>query len=913
MGSGATKGTNGNVDVADEGQKAMDMLEKLTRETEDLKSLVRSVRGGEAPKGGLGNGSLKPPGRVALLTAGGLAPCLASAAGGLIARYTEVYPSVSIIAYVGGYKGLLAGHYLEVTPDVRKCAADLHLVGGSPIGNSRVKLTNIKDCVKRGLVKEGQDPQQVAADQLVKDGVDILHTIGGDDTNLAAAELAFFLKKNDYDLTVIGLPKTIDNDVYPIKQTLGAWTAAEEGAKFFSNVVNEQSASHRMLIIHEVMGRDCGYLTAATARTYRESLKSRPMVPSLGLHFEKMDIHAVFIPEIPIDIEAEAVRLSKVMDACGTVNIFISEGAGVKDIVKEMESRGQALPRDAFGHIKLNEVNPGQWFANRFGELVKSSKTMVVKSGYFSRAAPANQSDIDLIKSCTDLAVELAIQRVGGVIGHDENAGGKLRGCEFERVKGGKPFDVSQGWFREMMAEITSPVRLEVPKVTFPVLDGYVPPVTPGVTLPKKVALLTAGGLSPCVAASVGSIIERYTELYPTVEILCYKSGFRGLLAGESFLVSAEARRDAGLLCMHGGSPLGASRIKLIETSMCVSKGLIKEGQDPVAVAAEQLAKDGVEVLHTIGGDESNRELTKYLKANGSPIRILSIAKTIDNDVTPVKQSCGAWSAAEAGAKFFNNVVTESSANPRMVIVHEVMGENCGYLTALTADIYRKMVASRSYCDGIGLSKGRYDVHAIFVPEVAIDIQAEAARLKDLMAVNDCVNIFLSEGAGIESIAADMERKGQTVARDDQGKVKAGEIVPSEWFSKTFSAMLGAEKVLVQKSGYYARTTVANSEDLRLIKSCTDHLVECAIRGESGLVAHDEGNYNVLRAIEFDRVKGYKPFDPLTPWFQQMLAGIGQKMEYGAGARRVMDVSADAISDMKVRVNIVKRNDAFFR
>src|SRR5690606_40220889 len=65
------------------------------------------------------------------------------------------------------------------------CSSDLahadvlHRYGGSPIGNSRVKLTNVKDCVKRGLVQEGQNPQQVAADQLVKDGVDILHTIGG--------------------------------------------------------------------------------------------------------------------------------------------------------------------------------------------------------------------------------------------------------------------------------------------------------------------------------------------------------------------------------------------------------------------------------------------------------------------------------------------------------------------------------------------------------------------------------------------------------------------------------------------------------------------------------------------------------------------------------------------------------------
>ena len=74
-------------------------------------------------------------------------------------------------------------------------------------------------------------------------------------------------------MQVIGLPKTIDNDVFPIHQTLGAWTAAEEGAKFFENVINENTTSDRQLIIHEIMGRNCGWLTAATAFEYRNRLK----------------------------------------------------------------------------------------------------------------------------------------------------------------------------------------------------------------------------------------------------------------------------------------------------------------------------------------------------------------------------------------------------------------------------------------------------------------------------------------------------------------------------------------------------------------------------------------------------------------------------------------------------------------
>lgn len=403
---------------------------------------------------------MESPKKVAILTAGGLAPCLNSAVGGLIERYSEIDPSIEIICYRSGYKGLLLGDSIAVTEAMREQAALLHRFGGSAIGNSRVKLTNVADCVKRGLVKDGQDPRQVAADQLVKDGVDVLHTIGGDDTNTAAADLAAFLKENAYDLTVIGLPKTIDNDVYPIRQSLGAYTAAEEGARFFENVVNEHSANPRMLIVHEVMGRHCGWLTAATARAYMDLLEHDGFLPDLGLDPERLAVHGIYIPELAIDFEAEAERLRAVMDTLDTVNLFVSEGAGVEDIVRRMEADGEAVPRDAFGHVKLDAVNPGKYFAEQFARKIGAEKVMVQKSGYFARAAAANDEDLRLIKSCVDLAVECALRRESGVIGHDEGHQNRLRAIEFSRIKGGKPFNPQVDWFLDLMDEIDQPVTL---------------------------------------------------------------------------------------------------------------------------------------------------------------------------------------------------------------------------------------------------------------------------------------------------------------------------------------------------------------------------------------------------------------------------------------------------------------------
>ena len=395
-----------------------------------------------------------PVRKVALLTAGGLAPCLSTAVGGLIQKYTEVDPSIEIIGYLNGYHGLLLGNSVPVTQEVRDHASVLHKFGGSPIGNSRVKLTNIADCVKRGLVQEGQDPLAVAAAQLTKDGVDVLHTIGGDDTNTTAADLAAYLHENGYELTVVGLPKTIDNDVIPIKQSLGAWTAAEQGSIFAQNIIAEHSSNPRMLIIHEVMGRACGWLTAETAVRYRKWLDEQQWNPGIGLDRRQWDIHAVFVPEMSFDIAAEAERLHKVMDEVGCVNIFLSEGAGVTEIVAELEARGEEVGRDAFGHVKLDTINPGQWFGKQFAAMLDSEKTMVWKSGYFARSAASNAQDLALIQQCTDLAVDAALRGESGVTGQDEERGDELRVIEFPRIKGHKAFDIDQPWFDALLAGI---------------------------------------------------------------------------------------------------------------------------------------------------------------------------------------------------------------------------------------------------------------------------------------------------------------------------------------------------------------------------------------------------------------------------------------------------------------------------
>ncbi len=392
--------------------------------------------------------------KIAFLTSGGIAPCLSACIGRLTENYFKNYPEVEIIGYLNGYKGLLLGNSINIPKNILNNIKNIYNFGGSPIGNSRVKLTNVEDCISKGYIEKGEVPLDVAAKQLIKDEVTILHTIGGDDTNTTAADLSNYLKQNNYNLTVVGLPKTIDNDVFPISQTLGAWTAAEQGAIFFENIVNENTTSNRQLIIHEIMGRHCGWLTAATAYEYRKRLQLLNFIPEIGITKEKWDIHSILLPEENINFEKECERLIRIMDSHDCVNIFLSEGAGLQTIINETEKEGGEILRDAFGHVRLDDLNPGQWFAKQFSKRLRANKVLVQKSGYFGRSSKANQSDLNLIFELADFAVKSAISGISGVVGRDEDKLNELNCINFNRISGGKPFNTNQEWYIKMMKEI---------------------------------------------------------------------------------------------------------------------------------------------------------------------------------------------------------------------------------------------------------------------------------------------------------------------------------------------------------------------------------------------------------------------------------------------------------------------------
>jgi pyrophosphate--fructose-6-phosphate 1-phosphotransferase len=87
---------------------------------------------------------------------------------------------------------------------------------------------------------------------------------------------------------------------------------------------------------------------------------------------------------------------------------------------------------------------------------------MVQKSGYYSRAAAPNARDKALIQACAKKAVECALAGIGGVVGEDEDKHNELRACEFPRIKGGKPFNIDEKWFTDLLSAIGQPRGVKV-------------------------------------------------------------------------------------------------------------------------------------------------------------------------------------------------------------------------------------------------------------------------------------------------------------------------------------------------------------------------------------------------------------------------------------------------------------------
>jgi 6-phosphofructokinase 1 len=320
--------------------------------------------------------------RAGIVTCGGLCPGLNDVVRSLFSELHHAYGVKEVLGFRWGYQGLdpeLGQEPMVLTPAL---VDGIHQQGGTVLGTSR------------GPVDKGR-----AVTNLMRRRVHILFTVGGDGTQRGGWDLFREAKRRGYPLSVVGIPKTIDNDVAFVSRTFGYLTSVQEAAKVLQRAHTEARSVQNGIALVKLMGRHAGFLAA-------------------GATVASQDVNFTLIPEVPFQLEGSRgflAALEKRIKQRGHAVIAVAEGAG-QDLLSSAQNE-----RDASGNIKLKDI--GLFLRDRIEAWFKARQIPIVMRyfdpSYFVRSSPANAEDSILCDLFARHAVHAAMAgKTGVVIGY---------------------------------------------------------------------------------------------------------------------------------------------------------------------------------------------------------------------------------------------------------------------------------------------------------------------------------------------------------------------------------------------------------------------------------------------------------------------------------------------------------------
>ena len=351
-----------------------------------------------------------------IVTCGGLCPGLNNVIRSLFLELHYGYGVNEVIGFRNGYGGLdpeCGVEPVEITPQF---VDGIHQEGGTILGTSRGPV-NI----------------QRAVENLIARKIDILFTIGGDGTQRGANDLYQEARERGHLLSVVGIPKTIDNDVGFVSRTFGFLSAVEEAKRVLDCAHTEARSVQRGISLVKLMGRHAGFLT-------------------VGAVVASQDVNFALIPEVPFKLAVFLAALKERMQNKSHAVIAIAEGAGQDLLAAKPDAR------DASGNVKLKDIGP--FLREKIEAFFKAEKIPVTiryfDPSYEIRSRPANCEDALLCDLFARHAVHAAMAgKTGVVIGflHER----------FIHVPIGllathtKRLDPASGWWRSVLATTGQP------------------------------------------------------------------------------------------------------------------------------------------------------------------------------------------------------------------------------------------------------------------------------------------------------------------------------------------------------------------------------------------------------------------------------------------------------------------------
>jgi 6-phosphofructokinase 1 len=323
--------------------------------------------------------------RAGIVTCGGLCPGLNNVIKGLVKVLYHDYRIENIIGFKYGYQGLVPQYKhtpLELTPEK---VDEIHKTGGTILGSSR-----------------GNQAAAAMVDTLERMWVNVLFCIGGDGTLRGAADIAAEIAKRKRPISVIGVPKTIDNDLRFVEKTFGFETAVHAASDIITSAHNEAEGADNGIAIVKLMGRDSGFIAAAA--TLANSV-----------------VDFCLVPEIELALGGDKGlfgAIGRCLDKSRHAVIVVAEGAG------QALFTGARARKDASGNVLKSDI--GVFLKDEIGKHFKAAGRDVsikyLDPSYHIRSVPAISSDAIFCYLLAENAVHAAMAgKTSMVIGHWNN------------------------------------------------------------------------------------------------------------------------------------------------------------------------------------------------------------------------------------------------------------------------------------------------------------------------------------------------------------------------------------------------------------------------------------------------------------------------------------------------------------
>jgi 6-phosphofructokinase 1 len=355
--------------------------------------------------------------RAAIVTCGGLCPGLNNVIRSVTRELTRGYGVKCVLGIRGGYQGLDPARGkppVELTEDL---VEEIHKKGGTLLGTSR-----------------GPVDTSTAVDFLIAQKVDILFTVGGDGTQRGGHALYHEAARRGRPLSVVGIPKTIDNDVRHVSRTFGFGTAVDEAVRVIDSAHTEARSVANGVSVVKLMGRHAGFIAAAAT-------------------VASQDVNFCLVPEQPFALESFLKALEERLKLKEHAVIVVAEGAG-QDLL------GKSDETDASGNAKLEDI--GHFLRDTLCAHFKS-RGIEMTMRYFNpsyqiRGCPANTEDALLCDRLGRHAVHASMAGKTGLVVSYLN--GQFVLVPIDAIAaGGKRLDLDGELWRAVLSSTGQPAR----------------------------------------------------------------------------------------------------------------------------------------------------------------------------------------------------------------------------------------------------------------------------------------------------------------------------------------------------------------------------------------------------------------------------------------------------------------------